>query len=200
MWLTHLVQHIFPKKKSFLKVFQEFSPPPQPCGLLQELIYFAVEIFAEFQVFQRELKPKIDTLILPGVCQLFALSVHIPCGSLPVLHQFWGCGPDRYRKFAFLNRILVSTLGMGLPYSRGEQSCLYMRLLSRNGCWGKRERRGSTRLILVAMQINQLLPRAFNSDTGLSVTSFNKSSEWYGELLAFCLLLPLQQHAETHSF
>jgi len=54
------VQHTFPKKKSLLKLFQDFSPPPQLSGLLQELIYFAVEIFADVQVFQRELKPKID--------------------------------------------------------------------------------------------------------------------------------------------
>lgn len=51
---------IFPKKKSLHKLVQEFSPPPQPCGLLQELIYFAVEIFADVRVFQRELKPKTE--------------------------------------------------------------------------------------------------------------------------------------------
>lgn len=39
-----------------------------------------------------------------------------------------------------------------------------------------------------------------NADTSLNVTSFKKSSECYGQLPAFLLLLPLQQRAETLFF
>lgn len=58
-WLN-LVQNIFLEKKSVLKLFQEFSPPPQTCKLLQGLIYCTVESFAGIRVFQREPKPKIE--------------------------------------------------------------------------------------------------------------------------------------------
>lgn len=121
-------------------------PPQTPSGILTSspalCVIAGVDLlcsgnFCRCPGVSKGAKAKDRALILPGICQLFALSAYIPCSSLPVLHRRWGHGPDRYRKFVFLNRILVSSLGTVLPYSKGEQSSPYMRLSSRNGCWGK---------------------------------------------------------------
>lgn len=103
--------------------FQKFSVPPQPCGFLQEMICFAVEITADVWVFQREPKPKTEL----WYCLAFADSLH----CLPIY-------PEVLFQSCLVSEAMVLTGTKNLPFAREEKSSSYMRLLSRNGCWEKR--------------------------------------------------------------
>lgn len=97
--VTHLVQLIFPKKKSLLKLSGILSSSPALWVFAGDDLLCSGN-YCRCSGVSKGAKAKARSLVLPGICWLFALPAHIPWSSLPVLPCLWGHGPDRNKKFA----------------------------------------------------------------------------------------------------